>query len=187
MANTDRQGAAALAISVPTALALALSYLKGQKNGEAVFPDEVVQLICAIAATSEEIKTSVQAILDALPTDGNGGIIQGGWPPNANSITALRVAINPANGVQMPSIYIPSGMTLAIKAWALNAAWLWVGASIAEARNINQAFPLLPNEIVTYQVENADQIYIAAMTPVGLPTGGCFACLTVEQRRAGGG
>lgn len=188
MANTDRQdaGRAALAISVPTALGLAWAYLRGQKTGDVVIPDEVVQLICAIAATSEETKITVQSILDALQgTNGNGtGVIQA-WPPNANSITALRVAITPAAGIQLPAIFIPSGMTLALKAYALNAAWLWVGASMAEAANVNQAFPLLPNEVVTYQVENADQIYVSAMTPAGVPTAGCFICLTVEQRKGG--
>jgi len=185
MANTDRRdaGTAALAISVPTAIGLAWALLKGQKAGDLILPEEVIQLLMAMAATSEETKATVQSILDALQP-ANGGGIQA-WPSNANSITALRVAIAPAAGVQLPAIYIPGGMTLAIKAYALNAAWLWVGASLAEAANVNQAFPLMPNEVVTYQVENADQIYVSAMTPAGVPTAGCFVCLTVEQRKGG--
>jgi hypothetical protein len=180
MAEAKERSNAALAISVPTAIALVWSYLRGSKAGAAI-PDEVVQLLIALAATSEDTKGLVQQILDALST-GSGGQ---GWPANADSITALRVAINPAAGVEMPSIFIPSGMTLVIKAYALNPAWLWVGASLGEVANVNQAFPLLPNEVVTYQVENANQIYISAMTPAGVATAGCFACLTVEQRRGG--
>lgn len=179
MAQDRRQdaGAAALAISVPTAIGLALAYLKGQKPGDLVIPDEVIKLLMAMAATSEDTKTAVQAILDRLGPDGGVG---GGWPPNADSITSLRVQVA-VTGTQMPSIFIPSGMALVIKAWALNPGWLQVGASRAECVNVNQSFPLLPSEVLTYQVENADQIYIAGTVAA------CFACLTVEQKRGGGG
>ena len=182
MADDKRQsaGAAALAISVPTAIALAYSFLKGQKveAGDYVLPQEVIELLIAMAATAEDTKTAVQTILENLET-GEGGAGQG-WPANANTVTSLRVQID-VTGTQMPSIFIPSGMALVIKAWALNPGWLQVGASMGECVNVNQSFPLLPNEVLTYQVENADQIYIAATAA------GCFACLTVEQRRAGGG
>jgi len=171
-------GAAALAISVPTAIGLAWALLKGQKAGDLVIPDEVIQLLMAMAATSEDTKEAVQEILAKVEM-GDGGVGQG-WPANANTITALRVLID-VNGTQLPSVFIPSGMSLAIKAWALNPGWLQVGATVAECFNVNQSFPLLPNEVVTYQVENADQIYIAATAA------GCFACLTVEQKRQGGG
>jgi len=166
-----------------TAIGAAIAWLNQKKAaaGESVIPDEVVQLLIAIAAASEDTKQTVAQILAALGAGGQG------WPANTDSITGLRVAINPAAGMQLPSIVVPSGMTLVIKAWALNPAWLFVGPSLGEAGNINQSFPLLPSEVVTYQVENADQIYIAGLTAGGVPTAGCFACLTVEQRRRGGG
>jgi hypothetical protein len=166
-----------------TAIGAAIAWLNQKKAaaGEPVIPDEVVQLLIAIAAASEDTKQTVVKILAALGAGGQG------WPANTDSITGLRVAINPAAGMQLPSIVIPSGMALVIKAWALNPAWLFVGPSLGEAGNINQSFPLLPSEVVTYQVENADQIYIAGLTAGGAPTAGCFACLTVEQRRRGGG
>ena len=103
-----------------------------------------------------------------------------GWPTNADSISALRVAI-PVAGVRLPYIAIPSGMSLVIKAWALNPGWLQVGASIAASTNVNQSFPMLPNEIVGYQIQNANQIWVAGTVP------GCFACLTVELRKGGQG
>jgi len=166
-----------------TAIGAAIAWLNQKKAaaGESVIPDEVVQLLIAIAAASEDTKQTVAQILAALGAGGQG------WPANTDSITGLRVAINPAAGMQLPSIVVPSGMALVIKAWALNPAWLFVGPSLGEAGNINQSFPLLPSEVVTYQVENADQIYIAGLTAGGVPTAGCFACLTVEQRRRGGG
>lgn len=103
-----------------------------------------------------------------------------GWPHNADGITALRVAIA-ITGTHLPYIAVPSGMVLIIKAWALNPAgsWLQVGGTLGECVNVNQSFPLLPSEVVGYQVQNANQIWIAA---TAAPS---FASLTVEQRRRG--
>lgn len=171
--------------SVAATIAAVAAWLNSRKAaaGEAVIPDEVIKLLIAIASASDDTRAAVQEIVNLLGDLG----INVGWPANADSITSLRVPITPPTpGVQLPSIFIPSGMALVIKAYALNPAWIWVGATAAEASNVNQSFPLLPNEIVTYQVENANQIYVAAMTPAGVATAGCFACLTVEQRRGGG-
>ena len=176
--NDDVKVAAAAGITATIAATWAA--LKSGKVSTGELPQEVIELLIAIAQSTDELRGTARDILAAL------GISGGGWPANANSVTALRVAINPATGVQLPAVYVPSGMALLIKAWALNPAWLWVGATAAEVNNINQAFPLLPSEVVTYQVENADQIFVAAMTPLGLATLGCFACLTVEQRKGGG-
>jgi hypothetical protein len=178
--NNDARAAAGFSAVAAIAAALAL-LRKPVAGGQPVIPDEVIQLLIALAGSSDEINATVQEILQALGAGGQG------WPANTDSITGLRVAINPPTGVQLPSIIIPSGMALVIKAWALNPAWLFVGPTVAEAGNINQAFYLMPSETVTYFVENADQIYVAGMTPGGVPTAGCFACLTVEQRRRGGG
>jgi len=179
MPGNDEAKVAAVG-SVTATIAAIAAWLNSRKVAAGEIPDEVIRLLIAIAATSNDIKGTAQQILEALGVGGQG------WPANGDSITALRVAINPATGVQLPAIFIPSGMALVIKAWALNPAWVWVGATAAEARNINQSFPLLPSETVNYQVENADQIWVAAMTPLGVATLGCFACLTVEQRRGGG-
>jgi hypothetical protein len=190
MADENNDAKVAAGFSVAAAIGAALAWLNTRKvaAGEAVIPAEVIQLLVAIAASSDSIDGNVQEILLALGVGGGGGGggITQGWPPNCDSVTGLRVSIFPATGVQLPSILIPSGMALVIKAWVLNPAWLFVGPSIGEVSNMNQSFPLLPSETVSYFVENADQIYISAMTPLGVPTAGCYACLTVEQRRRGG-
>jgi hypothetical protein len=174
----DNSAKVAAGASTIAAIAAGLAYLNSKKvaAGEFVIPDEVVQLIVALAASSEEIRLGVQTLIEKLGIGGGGQ----GWPANTDAITSLRVAVD-LTGTQLPFIAIPSGMTLAIKAWTLNPGWLQVGATRAECTNVNQSFPLLPNEVVTYQVENADKIYI------GATAAGCFACLTVEQRRLGGG
>lgn len=176
----DRTAKVAVGISTAAAIAAALAWLKSGKAEAAPpagIPEELMNLVIAIAQSLE----SVDADLDDAITAIKGITLEGGlgWPRNANSITSLRVAI-PVIGIQLPYLAVPSGMTLFIKAWPLNPGWLQIGASIAECTNVNQSFPLLPNETVWYQVENADQIYIAGTAA------GCFACLTVEQRKGGG-
>lgn len=182
MAGNDEAKVAAVA-STAAAIAAGLALLNSRRveAGEPVIPDELIQLIVALAASSEDIKSTTLQILQALGVGGQG------WPANADSITSLRVAINPPAGIQLPSIVVPSGFALVISAWPLNPAWVFVAPSLGEVSQLNQAYPLLPTGNVSYFVENADQLYVSGMTPGGVPTAGCFACLTVEQRRRGGG
>jgi len=175
----NRDAKVAAGMSTAAAIAAALAWINSKKVGAApefTLPEEFVQLVAAIAASTDTIDATTQRIIEELATL---AISVQGWPGNTDSLTALRVAVA-VTGTRLPSIAIPSGMSMVIKAWALNPGWLQVGASIAECTNVNQSFPLLPTEVVIYQVQNADQIYIAG-TAVG-----CFACLTVEQRRGGG-
>ena len=175
----DRKAGVALAISIPAAIAAAAALAKKAQaapKGELVIPKEFWDLIIAIAASAGTIDDSIQKVIQELA---KLTINVQGWPVNADSITALRVAVA-VTGTRLPDIAVPSGMSLVIKAWTLNPGWLQVGASLAECSNVNQSFPLLPNEVVGYQVQNANQIYIAATAA------GCFACITTEQRRRGG-
>lgn len=179
--STDRAAKLAAGMSTGAAIAALWALLKtGKVQAAGGIPDELMALIIAMAQNLENIDTDLDDVEAAIKDLAlQGGL---GWPANTNSITALRVAINPAAGMQLPAIIVPSGMTLVLKAWALNPAWVQVGATIGEAASINQSFPLLPNEIVGYQVQNADQIYVATAGAVA----GCFICLTVEYRKGGG-
>ena len=180
MAEDKSAAKMAAGMSTVAAIAAALAWINIRKaappGGELTLPPEFVQLVAAIAATSDSIDANLLKVITELA---KLAINVQGWPANTDSLTALRVAIA-VTGTQLPSITIPSGMSLVIKAWALNPGWLQVGATLGECTNLNQSFPLLPSEVVAYQVENADEIYIAGNAA------GCFACLTVEQRRGGG-
>lgn len=177
--SEDRSSKVAAGMSTAAAIMAALAWLKsGKAAPPGVIPEELMQLVIAIAASADDVDQNTLAIIAAIKALALEGAL--GWPPNTDAITSLRVAI-PVAGIQLPFIAVPSGMSLVIKAWSLNPGWLQVGATQAECMNVNQSFPLLPNEVVGYQVENADRIYIAATAA------GCFACLTVEQRRLGGG
>jgi len=171
----------AVGMSTGAAVIAALAWLKSGKveaSPPGTIPEELMNLVIAIANSADKVDANTLETIAAIEKLAlEGGL---GWPPNAEGITSLRVAVV-ATGVRMPFIAIPSGMSLVIKAWALNPGWLQVGSSLGECVNVNQSFPLLPNEIVGYQVLNANKICIAATAA------GCFACLTVEQRKGGGG
>ena len=174
-----RAAKVAVGVSASAAIlaAIALSRKAAVVQGGVQLPQDLWDLIIAIAASLENVDTDLDGVISAITGLSLGGGL--GWPLNTDSLTSLRVTI-PVAGVQLPYIAVPSGMSLVIKAWALNPGWLQVGSSLAASVNINQSFPMLPNEIVGYQIGNADQVWLAATAP------GCFACLTVEQRKGGG-
>lgn len=174
-------GKAGVVIGSAAAIAAAIALARSaQAAADTLTLDPAIkELLFAIAEAQTGVLSGVEQLIALLEQLQLTGTFQG-WPPNANSGSSLRVAIA-ITGTQLPYIAVPSGMSLVIKAWALNPGWLQVGFSLAECTNINQSFPLLPNELVGYQIQNADEVYVAGTLP------GCFACLTVEQRKGGGG
>ncbi len=174
----DKATKVAVGMSTAAAITAALAYANtktAQASGNGLSP-ELVNLLAVIAASSNSIDDSIIDIINEIT---KLAINVQGWPPNVNSITALRVGVGVA-GTQMPYIAVPDGMTLFIKAWGLNPGWLQVGSSLSACVSINQSFPLIPNETVWYAVQNAENIWIAGTVA------GCFACLTVERRKGGG-
>lgn len=168
----DKKAGAALAISIPAVIAAAAALKKRTQaappESELVIPQELIDLVVAIAELDQQILEALQKL----------SIDVQGWPENANGITAMRVQI-PVTGVRMPFTAVPSGMNLVIRAWPGNpvGSMLQVSGSQGECVNPNQSYPLQPGEVVAYQVENAQQIYI------GATVAGCTAVLTVEQRK----
>lgn len=173
---------AAVGISMAAVVAATLAWVRSRRaqaapGAEFALPEEFIELIAAIGASVDTIDSNVARLITELTQLAFN--VQG-WPENADSGTALRPAIA-TTGTRMPFLVIPSGFALVIKSWFLNPGLLQVGFSLAECLNVNQAFTLLPNETVNYYIKNANAVYISATAA------GCFANLTVEQRRGGGG
>lgn len=168
MADDKRHsaGATALAISVPTAIALVYSFLKGQKveagpNGEYVLPEEVIELLVAMAATSEETRIAVQAILARLAEGGGGQ----GWPPNTKYVRSSGITCVAANtAYEAPNMIVPSGMALIVKSHPINApgTLIQVATTPADCLNPNSSYPLLPSEAVSYHVQNAEVLRVSS-------------------------
>ena len=168
----------AAGMSTAAAVFSALAWLKAGSAQAAGIPNELMELIIALAQSSEELEATTRAILEALA---NGM----GWPENTETGVALRVTI-PIGGIQIPSIPVPSGMAVLVSAWPLNPGWVHVAFSLPGCVSVEQSYPLLPGQNVSYAVKNADAIYVGGLAGGGgAPIAGCFANVTVEQRQGG--
>ena len=165
MADDKRHsaGAIALGVGVPTAIGLVYSFLKGQKveAGDYILPEEVIELLVAMAATSEDTRVAVQAILARLAENGGGQ----GWPPNARYARSSGVTCVAANtAYQAPDMTVPSGMALIVKSHPINAVGsvVQVATTPADCLNANSSYPLIPSEAVSYHIQNANVLWVSA-------------------------
>ena len=84
--------------------------------------------------------------------------------PNADGIQTRTVVINQANRpIQLPSMDIPDGFPVVVKAWPNppNTGRIYVAESKAYCLDINYVTPLRPGEFVSYYVKNASSIWIS--------------------------
>ena len=92
-------------------------------------------------------------------------IIVHGFPANARGIRTFTRNCAVANqAYQGDDMMVPEGMSLIIKSYPTNpvGSLIRVGSAQSDATNINSSWPLMPNEAVGYQVQNADQMYVSA-------------------------
>lgn len=95
------------------------------------------------------------------------------WSPSAKGILTARIIVpmalglppSPAMYVRLPSIAIPQGFSLVVKALPvpLNplGSLIFVGESIGVLQS-GQSYPLVPNEPVPFRIDDADDVWIAA-------------------------
>jgi len=163
MAQQNRDSKAAVGLSAAATIAAVAAWLNSRKQVAAgEIPDEVIQLIMAIAASSNNIEGGIQQLITELS---NLGINVQGWPPNVRRIRTFTivcaVAGQPYRGSPMA---IPSGRSLVVKANALNAvgSLIYVATAAAECTNPNSSYPLVPNEPIGYAVQNAEDVYVCS-------------------------
>ena len=185
MAEKDKPSKAAIVVSVGAAIAAAFALM--QKRAEAA-PAQIVgldeatmNLLIAIAQASGNIDSNTLAALAKLQAiiDKIGVGVGRGWPPNAEGARTFAVLCPAvATPYQVPDMEIPDGMSLAMKASPLNAvgSYTFVARTPAECTNPNSAWPLVPNESITYQVKNANAFYVSTNVA------GSIAIFTAEQR-----
>lgn len=163
MAEEKSAAKAAAGMSTVAAISAVLALIKSRKPGaEVILPEEFVQLIVAIAATSDSIDNNLLKIITELA---KLAINVQGFPPNAQGIrsfSTLCAVVNQA--YQGDDMVVPEGMSLLIKSYPTNAlaSIVRVASSQSDATNPNSSWPLMPNEAVGYQVQNANQMYVSA-------------------------
>jgi hypothetical protein len=162
----NRSAKAAAGMSTLAAIAAAAAWINSRKaappGGEIILPAEFIQLIVAIAASSDSIDNNLLKVINELT---HLAINVQGFPPNASGIRSFAKLCAVANqAYQGDDMTVPEGMSLLIKSYPTNAAAsiIRVASSPADATNPNSSWPLLPNEAVGYQVKNANQIYVSA-------------------------
>ncbi|GAI01467.1 unnamed protein product, partial [marine sediment metagenome] len=117
------------------------------------FPDELAQLLAAIAGAIDRIDKNI-ALLQVN--------VQG-WPKNTKTIasfTLLCVAANVA--YQAPGMVVPDGMHLLVKGHPLNvaASVVQLARSAADCLNANSSYPLVLNEPVAFAIQDASAIFV---------------------------
>ncbi len=169
---------AALAIGSGAAILAAIALVRkgaspAQASQELNLDEPTTELLVAIAQGVISIETAIASLGDT-----GGGIGGPGWPPNAEHVMATRIAITALNkGHQLPSIAIPDDFQILLRGWWANGGIIYVGGSESESVNINTTWPLLPNDIVGYRIQNANTIWISGTTVTD------SLVLTVEQRQ----
>lgn len=138
------------------------------------FPPEVLQLLQAIAYGMEASIAQLNDILDAI--NGLGLQVQG-YPPNCDYVTTVRINCQAINqSYPVPSLVVPDGFSVLVKAWPGNAVGAFIFVITNPAPNQSMAYPLVFNEAVRLSIKDTGKIHL--FTNVA----GSQATVTVEQR-----
>ena len=177
--SDDRTGKTALVVGSAAAIAAAIALSKktaAAPGGKQVvtLDETTMNLLVAIAQGIQNLNQSFQNLIPGEP----GQMVVQGWPPNTKGTLSFTVAcVAAATAYQVSDVEIPDGMALAIKSSPLNAvgSLIFVARTPAECINPNTAWPLIPNEAITYFIKNAKTIYISSNVA------GSIAIFTTEQ------
>jgi len=164
-------------MSTGAAIAAVMALLQGRKpSAGVVIPDEVIQLLMAMAATSESINAALGEIAGLL--SGLQLNVQG-WPSNLNRFATISVNCAIANQAYQPDdhLYIPDGMALLIRSHPGNVpgSLVRVAASPNEALTPDASYPLQPSETIAYYIKDAHEVFVSSTAA------GSIVLLTAEQ------
>jgi len=184
MAERDKASQVAIGVSAAAAITAAIALSKKAKAAPPGIPEEAIQLpqelwnlIIAIANSIDRVDTDLDSVIDAIKSLSlEGGL---GWPPNAEGTRSFAVlCVAAATPYQASDMEIPDGMALLIKSSPFNAiaSVIFVARTPAECTNPNSAWPLALNESVPYFVKNANAFFVSTNVP------GSIAVFTAEQR-----
>ncbi|MDD5510604.1 MAG: hypothetical protein PHI12_07340 [Dehalococcoidales bacterium] len=150
---------------------------KASTTGE--YPPEVIQILQALATgmgTTIEQLNDVLTAIRGIP----GGEASRYWPENADYETTVRVQCIQANvAYQVPSLVVPDGFEVLVKAYPTNGPLALIFVITNPAPNQSMAYPLLRNETRTMKIKDTGKIYLFT------DTAGSQATVTVEQRSGG--
>jgi hypothetical protein len=135
-------------------------------QGDVVIPDELIELIMAIAANSEATATATQTLITEirnLVVDPQ--LTVKGWPPNTQRVRTIIVTCIQANiAYQADHLLVPDGMGLLIRSDPANAVGsrVRVATSRVEATMPDASYPLQPTEIVVWGIKDAHDVWVSS-------------------------
>jgi hypothetical protein len=147
-------------IPVGAAIAAAYAWSKQHQPADAIvrLDQTTIDLFIAMAQGIENINQTLGSGESGEP----GAVTMQGYPKNVDDIEINRIQIGALNtAYQLPDIQVPNGFNLVIKAWGNNAGIIYIGKSAPDVLNINQVFPLWPNDFIGEAVTNAKMFYIS--------------------------
>jgi hypothetical protein len=174
--SSDRSAQTAAVMSTGAAIAGVLGLIQSRKpGGEVVIPDEVIQLLMAMAATTDSINAALGDIIEVL-----AGLQLNvkGWPPNLNRFATISVNCAVANQPFQPEhLYAPDGMALLIRSHPGNApgSLVRVATSPNEAITPDASYPLQPSETVAYYITDAHEVFVSSTAA------GSIVLFSIEQ------
>lgn len=158
MGKADKEANVAAGMGIGAAITGFLVWLRSRIApaipGQLVIPDELAELLAATAAAIDRIDKNIASLQVSVQ----------GWPPSTKRIRSFTLTCLVANvAYQGPSMLIPDGMHLLLKAspWNGAAAVIQVATSPAECLNVNSSHPLILNEPVSFAIEDAQNIFIS--------------------------
>lgn len=184
--NNNRASQLAAILSAVGAAGGWAAYLKASSNanasgGQLVIPSSLMDLLSAWAQSTDDINSAVAQILAALPNLGGGGTIPvtvQGYPANADVVESGQMVVSTTLPASLPNLLIPDDFAFVVKAFAGNPAgsYILVSGSKSGASGLATAYPLAPNDSISYRVKNAQSIWVMATL------GPAYINWTVEQR-----
>ena len=165
--KNDGAAKAAAVMSSTAAVASVMALLKEAKAQAAPggIPEELFQLLIAIAASIDVLNATALQVLEKLGGGEAGGRF---WPENRLKVQSARVLCPIAGrAYQLPYQEVPDGMAVTIKALPTNAVGglIFVATSQAEASNLDQSYWLIRSEPISYYVKNVNAFWVASSVP----------------------
>lgn len=154
----DRDAKFAGIMSTAATVAAVAAYLKNPaiaSNEELVLPEEVINLLMAMAADLDQVLVELQ----------NLNINVQGFPPNGKGFWATGINCVVANQpYQGPEIPVPEGMSIVVKNYPGNpfGTIVHVAGSNSNASNPQSSYPLAVNDAKGWQVQNTNEIFFSA-------------------------
>ena len=147
-------------------------------SGQLMLPPELLDMLSSWAQITSDIDGQASQILSAIQGLTLGGPTVLGYPANADVVESGQMVVSTTLPASLPNLLIPDDFAFVVMAFAGIPAgsYILVSGSKSGASGLATAYPLAPNDSISYRVKNAQNIWVMATL------GPAYINWTVEQR-----